>query len=98
MAKPKSAGLLMSRRIEGNRLQVLVVHPGGPFWEKKDDGSWFIPKGEIAPGEDELAAAKREFEEEPSFVPAGSFGDLGEGKHQSGEVVRAGACRGRCDG
>ncbi len=97
MAKLKSAGLLMYRRIEGNRLQVLVVHPGGPFWAKKDDGSWFIPKGEIAPGEDELAAAKREFEEETSFVPAGSFVDLGDVKHKSGKVVRAWAFEGNCD-
>ena len=57
-----SAGLLLYRDAAG-RLEVLLVHPGGPFWAKKDAGAWSIPKGEIGAGEDPLAAAKREFEE-----------------------------------
>ena len=65
-----SAGLLLYR-VRDERLEVLLVHPGGPFWAKKDLGSWTIPKGEIVPGEDPLAAAIREFEEELGFAPQG---------------------------
>lgn len=96
MPKPKSAGLLMYR-IRGGELQVLIVHPGGPYWARKDAGAWFIPKGEIEAGEDELAAAKREFEEETSLVPAGPFLELGEVTHKAGKRVRAWAFEGDCD-
>lgn len=96
MPKPKSAGLLMYR-IRGGELQVLIVHPGGPYWARKDAGAWFIPKGEIEAGEDELAAAKREFQEETSLVPAGPFLELGEVTHKSGKRVRAWAFEGDCD-
>ena len=65
MAK-RSAGLLLYRRRKGS-IEVLLVHPGGPFWAKKDLGAWSIPKGEYAEGEDPLAAARREFEEETGF-------------------------------
>jgi predicted NUDIX family NTP pyrophosphohydrolase len=95
MAKT-SAGLLMYRKRDG-RLEVLLVHPGGPFWKKKDQGAWFVPKGEIEPGEDELAAARREFEEETGLKPAGEFMPLGTVKHKSGKVVVAWAFEGDCD-
>lgn len=92
----KSAGLLMFRRAAG-ALEVLLVHPGGPFWAKKDDGAWFIPKGEIRPGEDELEAAKREFEEETSFPPKGPYLPLGFVRQKSGKLVSAWACEGTYD-
>lgn len=96
MPKPKSAGLLMYR-IRDGELQVLIVHPGGPYWARKDAGAWFIPKGEIEAGEDELAAAKREFQEETSLVPTGPFFELGQVTHKSGKRVRAWAFEGDCD-
>src|SRR5262249_32312577 len=94
--KKQSAGLLMYRYRE-NQLEVLIVHLGGPFWVKKDAGSWFVPKGEIESGEDELAAAMREFEEETGVEPAGPFLDLGEIRQKSGKRVRAWAFAGDCD-
>jgi len=84
-------------RIRGGALEVLLVHLGGPFWARKDAGAWFIPKGEIDPGEDELAAAKREFEEETGFKAAGPFLALGSVKHKSGKTVTAWAFEGDCD-
>ena len=95
MAK-KSAGLVMYR-IRGGALEVLLVHLGGPFWAKKDVGAWFIPKGEIEPGEDELAAAQREFEEESGFKPSGRFIALGSVKQKGGKIVTAWAFAGDCD-
>jgi predicted NUDIX family NTP pyrophosphohydrolase len=92
----KSSGLLMYRLQDG-ALEVLLVHPGGPFWAKKDKGAWFLPKGEIAPDEDELAAAIREFEEETGLTPAGPFLALGSVKHKSGKTVTAWAFEGDCD-
>lgn len=71
-----SAGLLLYRNRD-QQLEVLLVHPGGPFWAMKDLGSWTIPKGEIAPGEDPFAAACREFEEELGFAPQGKLLPLG---------------------
>src|SRR5467141_5118499 len=71
-----SAGVLMYRW-RSRALQVLLVHPGGPFWAKKDLGSWSIPKGEYADGEEPLAAARREFCEELGVEPSGDFWDLG---------------------
>src|SRR6184192_2425014 len=68
MAKKKSAGLLLYRENSGG-LEVLLVHPGGPFWQKRDDGAWTIPKGEFDDDEDPLKAAKREFEEETGTAP-----------------------------
>lgn len=68
MARKKSAGLLMYRT-RGDRIEVLLVHPGGPFWAKKDAGAWFVPKGEITEGEDKFTAAKREFQEETGLKP-----------------------------
>jgi predicted NUDIX family NTP pyrophosphohydrolase len=85
-------------RTQGDHLELLIVHPGGPFWAKKDAGAWFIPKGEIEAEEDELLAAKREFQEETSIsVSDQHFIDLGEVKHKSGKVVHAWAFEGDCD-
>jgi len=75
----------------------LLVHPGGPFWKNKNAGAWTIPKGEIAPGEDALATAKREFEEELGLKAEGSFIELKPIKQKGGKVVRAWAFEGDCD-
>ncbi|HEY6292740.1 MAG TPA: NUDIX domain-containing protein [Terriglobia bacterium] len=91
-----SAGLLMYRVRDGV-LQVLLAHPGGPIWAKKDSGAWTIPKGEVEPGEDQLAAAQREFEEELGFAPSGEFNSLGTITQKSGKIVRAWAFEGDCD-
>ena len=91
-----SAGLLMYRRTTG-ALQVLLVHPGGPFWAKKDDGAWSIPKGEYVDGEEAQAAAIREFEEELGFAPVGDLVDIGQIKQASGKVVSAWAFEGDWD-
>jgi predicted NUDIX family NTP pyrophosphohydrolase len=92
----KSAGLLMYRVRDG-KLEVLLVHLGGPFWTKKDAGAWFMPKGEAEPGEDELGAAKREFQEETGFDPGDELQPLGSVKHKSGKTVTAWAFEGDCD-
>jgi predicted NUDIX family NTP pyrophosphohydrolase len=91
-----SAGLLMYRR-RGSTLDVLLVHPGGPFWRNKDDGAWMIPKGEVAGNEDLLAAAQREFMEETGLKASGKFIELGEVRHRSGKRVHAWAFEGDCD-
>lgn len=90
-----SAGLLMYRK-RGDTVEVLLVHPGGPFWAKKDRGAWTIPKGECSPKEDALACARREFEEETGLAPAGPFAPLPAVK-QSGKTVYAWAFEGDCD-
>jgi predicted NUDIX family NTP pyrophosphohydrolase len=77
--------------------EVLLVHPGGPFWANKDLGAWTIPKGEIEEGEDELATARREFEEETGIHPDGRFHPLGHVKQKGGKVVHAWAFEGDCD-
>jgi predicted NUDIX family NTP pyrophosphohydrolase len=82
-----SAGLLAFRRRSG--LEVLLAHPGGPFWSKKDDGAWTIPKGLAVPGEDLLAAAQREFTEETNFSANGSFFALTPAKQKGGKLVHA---------
>ena len=94
-----SAGLLMYRDRTEHRpsVEILLVHPGGPYWRNKDDGAWTIPKGEVNKGEDLLAAATREFTEETGLVPSGSFIPLGEIKHKSGKIVHAWAFIGDCD-
>lgn len=91
-----SAGLLLYR-IHDGQLQVLLAHPGGPFFQNQDDGAWSIPKGEIEPDEDILAAAKREFEEETGVTPTGSFIPLAPVKQKGGKVVHAWAFEGDCD-
>jgi predicted NUDIX family NTP pyrophosphohydrolase len=90
-----SAGLLMFRRRK-DRVEFLLVHPGGPFWRKKDLGAWSIPKGEYTEDEEPLEAAKREFEEETGIVPNGDFIALDEIKQPSGKVVTAWAFEGDC--
>jgi len=84
----RSAGILLFRSVNAE-LEVFLVHPGGPFWSKKDAGAWSIPKGEYSEGEDPLAAAKREFTEETSFDVEGTFLSLGEVKQAGGKVVQA---------
>jgi predicted NUDIX family NTP pyrophosphohydrolase len=85
------------RRRDAKR-EVLLVHPGGPMWAKRDAGAWSIPKGEYDPGEDPLAAARREFEEELGVAPPiGPVTDLGEVKQKSGKVVSAWALAGDLD-
>lgn len=91
-----SAGLLMYRLQDG-KLQVLLAHPGGPFFQNKDNGAWTIPKGEIEPGEDMLEAAKREFEEETGITPTGPFIALTPIKQKGGKIVHAWAFQGDCD-
>lgn len=93
MAK-QSAGLLVYRGA-GASLEVLLVHPGGPFWAKKDDGAWFIPKGEIEPSEDPLQAARREFREELGIdPPSGEPLPLGTVKNKGGKLIHAWALAG----
>jgi predicted NUDIX family NTP pyrophosphohydrolase len=93
-----SAGLIMYRVVEDeNLLEVLLVHPGGPYWRHKDDGVWTIPKGNVEPGEDLQAAAIREFTEETGLVPVKHFVALGEIRLRSGKRVHAWAFRGTCD-
>jgi len=91
-----SAGILMYR-LKDERLQVLLVHPGGPFWAKKDEGAWSIPKGLIDQGEDPLEAAKREFEEETGFSVSGRFISIGEVRLGSGKIIKAWAVKGDLD-
>jgi predicted NUDIX family NTP pyrophosphohydrolase len=91
-----SAGLLMYR-YRGGILEVCLVHPGGPFWAKKDLGAWSIPKGEFAPGEDALTAARREFQEETGFPAAGKVISLTPRKQPSGKLIQAWAFEGDCD-
>jgi predicted NUDIX family NTP pyrophosphohydrolase len=84
----RSAGVLLFRR-KVHEIEVLLAHPGGPFWKNKDDGAWSIPKGEYADDEDPLAAAKREFAEETGLAPSGDFVPLGEIRQPGGKVITA---------
>ncbi len=94
-----SAGLLMyrGRTEQSNSVEILLAHPGGPFWKNKDDGAWTIPKGEVTLGEELLAAAIREFTEETGLTPAPPFVPLGEIKQKSGKIIHAWAFQGDCD-
>ena len=93
-----SAGLLVFREGAGG-IEVLLVHPGGPFWAKRDDGAWSIPKGEYGPGEDPLAVARREFLEELGVEPPepAAAVPLGEVRQSNGKVVTAWALPGDVD-
>jgi predicted NUDIX family NTP pyrophosphohydrolase len=84
-------------RVRGDELEFLLVHPGGPLWQKKDAGIWSIPKGEIHPGEDGLEAAKREFEEELGVQAQGAFVKLTPITQKSGKIVHAWGFAGDCD-
>jgi predicted NUDIX family NTP pyrophosphohydrolase len=92
----RSAGILLFREASGV-LEVFLVHPGGPFWAKKDDGAWSIPKGELEDDEDPLAAARREFEEETGFGVSGEATALQPVQQRGGKVVHAWAVRGDLD-
>jgi predicted NUDIX family NTP pyrophosphohydrolase len=92
----RSAGLLMYRMANAE-VAVLLVHPGGPFWARKDLGAWSIPKGEHTDGEDPLAAARREFAEETGAHPQGEFCSLGEVVQAGGKRVVAWAVAGDFD-
>jgi predicted NUDIX family NTP pyrophosphohydrolase len=91
-----SAGILVYR-FRGGTLEVFLVHPGGPFWRKRDAGAWSTPKGEFAEAEEPLEAAKREFREETGFAIEGSFIALTPLKQPSGKLVYAWAVEGDCD-
>jgi predicted NUDIX family NTP pyrophosphohydrolase len=91
-----SAGILMYRRT-GKVLEVLLVHPGGPFWRNRDDGAWSIPKGEMDEGEDPAEAASREFMEEIGSAPEGPLCSLGEIRQRGGKRVYAFAVEGDID-
>ena len=94
MASKRSAGILLFRRRDG-QVQVLLVHLGGPFWSKKDDGAWFIPKGELEAAEEPLSAARREFREELGCEPPnGEPLPLGTVKNKSGKLIYAWALEG----
>ena len=95
--KGSSAGILLHRAVDGGR-EVLLVHPGGPFWAKKDLGAWSIPKGELDDGEEPQACARREFAEETgTTLPEGALDDLGAVTLRSGKTVLAFAVEGDLD-
>ena len=91
-----SAGILLHRR-RGASVEIFLIHPGGPFWAKKDVGAWSVPKGLVDPNEDQLAAARREFKEETGFLASGPFRELGTFRQPSGKRLRVWAAEGDCD-
>ena len=91
-----SAGILLFRTNDRG-IEVLLVHPGGPFWRRKDLGAWTIPKGEVQPGEDLLDAARREFHEETGWPAEGEVIALGQVRQASRKVVHAWAVEGEFD-
>src|SRR6185437_5060826 len=93
-----SAGLLLYRAADGDGIEVLIAHPGGPFWAAREAGAWSIPKGEIEDGEDPLAVARREFEEETGHpAPPGAHWPLGDVRLRSGKMITGWAARGDLD-
>jgi predicted NUDIX family NTP pyrophosphohydrolase len=96
MPSKVSAGLLMFRKSEQG-LEVLLVHPGGPYFQKKDDGAWTIPKGEASAGEDLLGRARIEFAEELGITPSGDWIELGSVKQKGGKIVHAWAVEGNLE-
>lgn len=98
MAAKRSAGILLFRRAAGGLTEVLLGHPGGPFWVRRDAGAWSVPKGEYEPDEEPIVAARREFTEELGLpAPTGDFTDLGEVRQSSGKIVTAWAVEGDLD-
>ena len=87
----------MYRRTAGNAIEVLLAHPGGPYWKRKDAGAWTLPKGEFEEGEDGLACAMREFREETGCAPTPPFAPLGEVRQKSGKRVSAWSFEGDLD-
>lgn len=96
VARLQSAGVLLFRQ-GGDEIEILLGHPGGPFWKRKDEGAWSIPKGLIAAGEDPLTAARREFTEETGHRPEGNAIALGEAKQPGGKIVHVWAVEGTAD-
>jgi predicted NUDIX family NTP pyrophosphohydrolase len=96
MAKEQSAGILLYR-FRDSELGIFLVHPGGPFWAKKDAGAWSIPKGEFAADENPVAAAKREFAEETGCAIDGNFVELPPVKQPGGKLVYVWAVEGDCN-
>lgn len=97
MPGKRSAGILLYRRRNG-ALEVLIAHMGGPFWQRRDEGAWSVPKGEYDDAEEPIAAARREFTEELGLpAPTGSYEDLGEVKQSGGKLVRIWAVEGDLD-
>ena len=94
---PKTSAGLLLYRVKNDVVEVFLVHPGGPFWARKDDVAWSIPKGEFEPGEHPLDAAKREFTEETSLTASGELVPLKPLKQPSGKVVHAWAVEGDAD-
>jgi predicted NUDIX family NTP pyrophosphohydrolase len=94
--KNVSAGLLLFRR-SGKGLEVFLAHPGGPFWSRRDLGAWTVPKGLVEDGEDPLATAVREFEEETGIRPEEPFPPLGSVRQKAGKLVHAWAWEGEAD-
>jgi len=94
----RSAGILLYRRTPTGSVEVLLAHPGGPIWERRDTGAWTLPKGEYEPGEEAEAVARREFEEETGHpAPDGPAIDLGEIRQKGGKIVAAWAIEGDLD-
>jgi predicted NUDIX family NTP pyrophosphohydrolase len=96
MAQKESAGLMLYRRRAGG-VEVLLAHPGGPYWTGREEGAWTIPKGGVHAGEQPLDAAIREFQEETGFAPQGPYLPLGSITQRSGKIVHAWAFEGDCD-
>jgi predicted NUDIX family NTP pyrophosphohydrolase len=96
VAKKLSAGILLYRKRDAG-IEVFIVHPGGPFWTKKDDGAWSIPKGEYIDGENPLSVAKREFAEETGSELSGAVVELPPAKQPGGKIIRAWAVEGDLD-
>jgi predicted NUDIX family NTP pyrophosphohydrolase len=92
----RSAGILLHRR-NGKAVEVFLVHPGGPFWKRRDNGAWTVPKGAIESGEEPLDAARREFAEETGFTVDGQFTEIGDFKQPGGKHVLVWAVEGDCD-